>query len=52
MKVEFLNDELTLARVTRGFLWWKQQATVRRHPDYVRWYIAVWRRLLAGTRAP
>lgn len=28
MKIEWLNDEMTKARLTRGLLWWKQVALV------------------------
>jgi hypothetical protein len=30
MTIQWLNDELTEAIVTRGWLWWKRQAHVRR----------------------
>ena len=28
MRVTFLNDECTLARLTRGWLWWRRHAVV------------------------
>lgn len=33
MKVEWLNDELTLARLTEGHLWWKRVALVEREVE-------------------
>lgn len=39
MKIEFLNDDLTEARVTRGFWRWKEQALVRRLATG--WYFTV-----------
>lgn len=45
MRIDWLNDDLTEARVTRGFWWWKKQATITRvasgglrscrHPEFV-----------------
>jgi hypothetical protein len=36
VKIEWLNDDLRAARLTRGVLWWKQVACVKRisNDDY------------------
>ena len=33
MKIEWLNDDCTEAYVTRGVLWWKRQAHVKREEN-------------------
>lgn len=41
MKIEFTNEDMTEARLTRGRLWWKETTCVRRrnpeHPEKSRW---------------
>lgn len=46
MKIEWLNDEMTEAIVTRGALWWKKQAHVKQERDAIG--PSVWRFVLTG----
>lgn len=49
MKVEFLNDDLTQAIITKGIWWWKRQAVVERYGEqdvygeYSSWKTPGWR---------
>lgn len=45
MKIEFLNNSLTEARVTRGALWWKRVAVLRQES------FSLWKFLPSGDGA-
>jgi hypothetical protein len=35
VRIDWLNDEMTEARVTKGWLWWKRAALVKRLSEYI-----------------
>lgn len=49
MRVEFTNQEMTEAIITKGFWWWKRQALVERYGtqtqygEYSSWTVDGWR---------